>query len=275
MLTDPSDGLPCDEVGNWTLLKHSWLARYVEVSGKARKKYLGPGKAGATFVDLFCSFGKSRIKGKNKSIDGSAMVAWNKSESTNSPFSQILIADHFDDRRSTCGKRLAHAGAPVREIPGNAVEAAKQLIKMLHPGGLHLVFADPYSLAALDFQIIKTLSRLKRVDIIMLVSAMDFQRNLGANLIAGENESDFDFFCPGWRKRVDPRGSKSNIRAQILECWKQNITDLKMGLSPEMKLIEGPKGQRLYWLLLAAKNPLAHKFWDWASNPEKQGKLFG
>jgi hypothetical protein len=39
-----------------------------------------------------------------------------------------------------------------------------------------------------------------------------------------------------------------------------------------MKLITGSKGQPLYWLLLAAKHALAHKFWATASK-SAQGSL--
>ena len=41
--------------------------------------------------------------------------------------------------------------------------------------------------------------------------------------------------------------------------------------STDMKLLTGAKNQPLYWLLLAAKHELAHKFWATASNVEGQG----
>ena len=40
-----------------------------------------------------------------------------------------------------------------------------------------------------------------------------------------------------------------------------------------MRLLKGGKNQPLYWLLLAAKHELAHKFWATASNVEGQGKF--
>ena len=45
------------------------------------------------------------------------------------------------------------------------------------------------------------------------------------------------------------------------------------GLGRNTQLITGSKNQPLYWLLLAAKHDLAHKFWATASNVEGQGKL--
>jgi hypothetical protein len=41
-----------------------------------------------------------------------------------------------------------------------------------------------------------------------------------------------------------------------------------------MQLITGDQGQHLYWLTLAARHELAHKFWKIAANKSGQGDLF-
>lgn len=44
--------------------------------------------------------------------------------------------------------------------------------------GLHFAFIYLYNLEVLDFRIISTLSTLKKIDLLIHLSAMDLQRNL-------------------------------------------------------------------------------------------------
>jgi three-Cys-motif partner protein len=81
-------------------------------------------------------------------------------------------------RRTACVERLRRAGAPVRELNGSAIEAARETITSIDQYGLHFAFLDPYNLGELDFSIIQTLLQLKRIDMLIHVSVMDLQRNL-------------------------------------------------------------------------------------------------
>ena len=176
LLIQGDDGLPAEEVGAWAVEKHNYLARYLDISRAARQKFLGPRKAGATFIDLFCATGRARIRETGHWIDGSAMAAWKIGLKGSAPFSQILVADIDEERRKACVERLRRAGAPVRELAGSAVEAAQMAVTTVNPYGLHFAFLDPYNLADLEFCIIKALSKLKRIDMLIHVSAMDFQK---------------------------------------------------------------------------------------------------
>jgi hypothetical protein len=49
---DPTDGLPAMPVGEWAQNKLALLKLYIEISRGVREKFIGPGKAGATFIDL-------------------------------------------------------------------------------------------------------------------------------------------------------------------------------------------------------------------------------
>ena len=137
---------------------------------------------------------------------------------------------------------------------------------------LHFAFVDPYNLDTLDFRVIQALSRLKRIDLLIHLSAMDLQRNLSINLAA--EDSAFDTFAPGWRDRVSTAGAQLEVRRRVVEYWRELVTSLGVWPSTEMKLITGSKNQPLYWLLMAAKHELPHKFWETAANVEGQGKLF-
>lgn len=271
-LVDGDDGLPVEEVAGHSKQKHEYLKRYLDISRSARKRFIdGPG--GATYIDLFCSVGRAKVRDTGEFIDGSAVAAWKISLESGTPFSAIYIADADDDRRRIMTERLKRLGAPVRELPGTALDAAALIPQQVNQYGLHFAFLDPYNLSALDFGILESLSTLKRIDMLIHVSAMDLQRNLGANMHS--EESEWDRFAPGWREHISPAAPQREIRRQVMEYWRNRVAALGVypGTDDDVKMITGQQNQYLYWLLLAAKHELALKFWKIASNPEGQFDL--
>lgn len=271
-LVDGDDGLQVEEVGLWAKEKQELLARYVDISRGARAKFIGPQKAGATYIDIFCGPGRSRIKDTSEFIDGSCVTAWRKSVEAKTPFSYVYISDKDEKRLALATDRLRRLGAPVIPIEGPAVVAAAAILKELEPRALHFAFVDPFSLGALDFSIFQSLTRRKRMDILVHLSKMDLQRNLDENL--GSEASVFDKFAPGWREAIDDEQTQRGIRSEIVDHWRALLSKLGTEASPEMRLLKGSRSQHLYWLLLLANHDLAHKFWKSASNVEKQGNLF-
>ncbi|MCG7509204.1 three-Cys-motif partner protein TcmP [Mesorhizobium retamae] len=271
-LVDGDDGLPVEEVGMWAKEKHTYLCRYIEISSATRKKYLGPEKGGAAYVDLFCGPGRSFIPESREWIDGGAVAAWKRSQAVGSPFTRIIVGDADPIRLSASVTRLRSLGAPVIALAGTANDVALKAIQKSPVYGLNFAFLDPYNLEALDFKIIEMLSRIKRMDILVHVSAMDLQRNLGTNIF-GE-QSAFDAFAPGWRDAVNLAQSQPSIRRDVFDYWRAIVAKLGVWPSTEIKLITGSKNQPLYWLLLAARHELAHKFWATASNLNRQRSLF-
>lgn len=266
------DGLPADEVGVWAKEKHTYLKRYLDISRAARKKYIGDRKGGAIYFDLFCGTGRSKIRGTQEWIDGGAVAAWKTSCDGGAPFSDIHISDLDEERLNACATRLCKLGAPVHPIHASAADAAEKMVSAVSGYALHFAFVDPYNLEALDFRVIQALSRLKRIDLLIHLSAMDLQRNLSVNLAA--DDSAFDAFAPGWREKVSTTGAQAEVRRRVVEYWRELVTNLGVWPSTDQRLITGEKNQPLYWLLLAAKHELAHKFWETAANVEGQGKLF-
>lgn len=270
-LIDGDDGLPAEEVGIWAKEKHDCLCRYIDISRAVRARWVGQGKAGATYIDPFCGPGRCRVRETGEWIDGGAVAAWKKSRDGGAPFTQVYVGDLDQQRRGAVATRLRQLGAPVVEIDGAAVQSIRQVVASLNHHGLHFAFLDPFSLEALDFGIIDALSKFKHIDMLVHVNQMDLQRNLVSN--ATSDESAFDRFAPGWRNEVDLVQGQQGIRQQVFQYWRDQVASLGVWTSTEMRLITGSKNQPLYWLLLAAKHDLAHKFWATASNVEGQGKL--
>jgi len=270
-LIDGDDGLPAEEVGVWAKEKHDCLCRYIDISRRAREKYLGSGKAGATYIDLFCGPGRCRVRDTGEWIDGGVVAAWKKSRDGGAPFTQVYIGDIDTQLREAAANRLRQMGAPVIEIDGAAVQSVERVVARVNPYGLHFAFLDPFDLANLNFDIIVVLSRLRRIDMLVHVSQMDLQRN--AISYARAERSAFDLFAPGWRERVPVDQSQQALRQQVFQYWRDRVAGLGVWPSMEMRSLTGGNNQPLYWLLMAAKHPLPHKLWATASNIEGQGKL--
>ena len=268
---DGDDGLPAEDVGIWAKEKHDYLCRYIDISRSTRAKFLGPGKAGATYIDLFCGPGRCKVRESGEWIDGGVVAAWKKSREGNAPFSQVFIGDLDTQRRQAAATRLRNLGAPVVEIDGAAVDAVMRIVAQLNAYGLHFAFLDPFDLAALNFDIIVALSTLRRIDMLVHISQMDLQRNVVS--YATTDNSPFDSFAPGWREKVSIIQGQQELRQQIFQFWRDKVAALGVWPSTDMRLLTGSKNQPLYWLLMAAKHSLPHRFWVTASNVEGQGSL--
>ena len=265
------DGLPLDEVGPWALQKHELLRKYVDISRGVRTKFInGPG--GASYIDLFCGTGRAVIRDTGEVIDGSPLVAFKCARLGGASFSQVHIADASIDKCKATEQRLIAAGGSPSTYVGVAEQTAKQVVKHLNPYGLHFVFLDPFNLQALPFSVIEAFARLKRVDMLIHVSAQDLQRNLGRYIQPGD--SRLDNFAPGWRKAVSLNQSQRAIRAGILSHWASKITALGLPPAKHVELVTGPtKNQRLYWLVFVGRHELASEFWDKIRNLWGQGQL--
>lgn len=264
------DGQPVEEVGSWAKQKHEYLRRYIDISRGVRQQFIGPRNAGATYIDLFSGPGRAKIR-NGEFIQGSCVAAWEMSRRGGSPFSSVIIADSDAERLGLAESRLRKLGAPVTAHLGKAADTAKVIARLLNPYGLHFAFIDPFNLGAFDFEVMKAFSGFQRIDTIVHVSKMDLQRNLGFNVKAQQDA--FEVFAPGWRNVVNLSQPQAAIRRGVFDHWRNLVASAGIAPSANMKLITGSKGQHLYWLLLAAKHDLAHKFWDAASN-DGQGSLF-
>ncbi len=87
------DGYRREKVGPWVKDKHDRLARYIGISRSVRAMFMGKGKAGATFIDLYSGPGRVRIRDTAEVIHGSPLVAWRESVDGGKAFSQVHVAD--------------------------------------------------------------------------------------------------------------------------------------------------------------------------------------
>jgi three-Cys-motif partner protein len=263
-------GLWVEHVGPWATEKLKIVTDYIQASSAARRQYLG---SGASYIDVFCGPGRSKIRTTGKYIDGSPVAAFKKanSEASLARFTDMHISDADTDLLGSAEARLSRLGAPVRPTPGPASIAIPQIVKHLNTSGLHFAFLDPHNLGSLSFDLFESLAKLKRIDIIVHVSLSDLQRN--ADRYTSAAHSEFDRFVPGWRDRLQTDTNQSSLRAAIIEYWSEKVMSLGLPRAEHCELFKGPNNQRLYWLIFLSKHPLAHSLWSKISSAAKSPEL--
>jgi three-Cys-motif partner protein len=267
-LVSGDDGLPAEEVGEWVVAKHKLLCDYIQISSTTRKKYITPPRnGGAAYIDLFCGPGRAKVRGTGAFVDGGSVAAWRKSVESGSPFSRVIIGDTDRERLEAAKARLVWLNAPVVALLGTARDNASSAWQLTPKYGLNFAFLDPFNLGSLDFNIIATLSRLQRIDMLVHVSQMDLQRNFDRNAMLAD--SALDAFAPGWRDGVDLNQGQRAVRQAYFNFWKEQVDRLGVAASTDIRLITGPGNQPLYLLLLAARHELAHKFWQIVAKQDK------
>jgi three-Cys-motif partner protein len=276
-LVEGDDGQQVEEVGDWIEEKLFDVRTYVGLSHGARRKFLGLGKAGATYIDLFCGPGRARIRDNARYVDGMAVAAWKTAVAKGSPYSTVYIADKDERRRKLCAQRLKALGAPVAEILGTAADAAEKLRTVLHPQALHFALLDPYSLGALRFDILANLAAFQRMDILAHVSSMDLTRNIELQSTDLHEDNEFEEFAPAWREHIPVNLPRAERRAEVIRYWVWRVAmELGIEASESMHPIKNSKTLTLYWLVLLSRHELARKFWDATvrSRPQSTKEMF-
>lgn len=273
---DPTDGYRRQIVGDWVHDKHMRLTRYVGISRAVRNKFTGFYGSEATLIDLYCGPGKIRTKKSKEVLDGSAVAAWNEATKLKAPFSKVHVADLIEANVDACRVRLERFGARVEPEVGPAVETVRRIVPKLNPHGLHFAFLDPFDLKTLPFEIIETLARVKRIDLLIHVSTSTLRRNI-KRWLESPDETSLDVFAPGWRDAIDLSGTDFKTRGLYINYWCDLVRQLGLQTSHKsfVRVRGGPTNAPLYELAFAARNPKAIEFWNKivASEPHHQASF--
>jgi three-Cys-motif partner protein len=266
--THGDDGLVVEKVGSWAVDKLKIVTDYVYASGGARSRFA---RSGAVYIDVFCGPGRCLIRDTTKFIDSSPVAAFKRALESPGRFTSIDVSDADDELLTAAEKRLNAISAPVRTYAGPATAAMPKIVQSLDPYGLHLAFLDPHNLGTLSFDLFEQLAKLRRIDVIAHVSLSDLQRN--ADRYTREAHDQFDKFAPGWRDKVSTEMNQKAFPAALIQYWCDKILELNFPQAPHWELITGDHGQRLYWLVLLARDELAHKLWSKITSAAKAPKF--
>ena len=259
---DPFPALPIelgrlgDGVGRWVPeMKHTYLAKYVEGTRRAREKF-----SQRVYVDLFCGPGRVQVKGERATRHGGAQIAWQHSRRDGTEFTACLVGDLDASRASACGERLVPLGAPAMAFPGAAELTVDQMFGKIPANALCLAYLDPYNLQYLSFSVIEKLAKLKYVDFAVHFSTMDLRRNVLMEY--NPERARFDAAAPGWRDHVDPLAFvRGDADEAFFDYWCGLVKGLGFTISQRMPLVRDDGNRPLYHLVFFSRHPLPNRIW--------------
>src|SRR6266571_3177852 len=139
------DGLITEEIGGWGEEKYRLLGLYAQMFAASMKDKWEC----RTYIDLFAGSGRAKIKGANRIVSGSPLVAL----SVNPAFDKYIFCEKSKDKLLALEARVLrdYPAANVSFVSGNANESLSQILEKIpkHTKDfrvLSLCFVDPYNL---------------------------------------------------------------------------------------------------------------------------------
>lgn len=268
---DPCPGLaiergPEDQgVGDWVpKIKHTLLAKYISSAYAAMNDW--PERV---FLDPFCGPGRIQVKGEAFTRDGGSVVAWRQALKSGTSYTQVLVGDINPEKVGATDLRLRTLGANVLAFEGPAADTVLQMIKQVPRGALCLAYIDPYNLSLLNFNMIRALSQLPKIDFAVHFSTMDLSRNV--HMESDPERFRFDQVAPGWKQAL-AGVSKTNQRVAFFNYWMDLVRSLGFEFSREMPLVSNNSGHEIYRLVFFARHNLPIRLWgDVAKDGQQPG----
>ncbi len=260
------DGLKLpDPVGSWSEKKYSLVGGYCEIFNKGIKNFF----KNRVYIDLFAGAGYAPIKGRNKILMSSALIAL----SIPTPFTKYIFCELDIEKINALEERVKRDFPDkvdnVVFIQGDSntnISKVIEIIKSLGDSTISFCFVDPFSLN-LQFNTIEKLAKVGRVDfLILLALMMTAKRNLH-NYIEDESAT-IDLFINknNWR---DPFRNKEVRKEDFIKflakTYDENMKKLgynveSEGLKPKVDAEE--YNLALYYLAFYSKNALGNKFFE-------------
>jgi len=223
------------------------------------------------YIDLFAGSGHSKIKGTNRIIAGSPLVALN----IDPIFDKYIFCEKDPDKLNALQLRVSrdYSRANVDFQPGDANELVSQILNKIpqHRRNykvLSFCFVDPYNLKDLAFDTIDRLSS-RFVDFLVLIATdMDAARNVSSY----ERPQSFvvDRFLgePDWRDGWrEAKGKRESFSSYLMRRFSGQMEARKYIRAPieETKLVRSTeKNLPLYRLALFSRHELGKSHWEQA-----------
>ncbi len=185
------DGLALDTVNPYAEEKHRFLAHYAEMFAKGMQNRFDH----RIYLDLFSSSGYAKIKGTERIIQTSPILAL----SLPVPFTRYVFCDLSEEKISALRKRVerSHPSCDAHYYVGDVNQTISTVLAELPDfkagnTGLSLCFIDPYAAKNLRYETMKSLSKIYVDLFVMIPSYIDLNRHQTAQCEQEEMKSSFD-----------------------------------------------------------------------------------
>ena len=192
------DGLVSEEIGSWGEEKYRILSLYSQLFAASMKNKWQC----RVYIDLFAGSGRSRIKGTNKIVAGSPIVAMN----VEPKFDKYIFCERNAEKLSALQARVSRdfLSADISFQPGDANESVEDILAKIpqHTKAfkvLSFCFVDPYNLKDLAFATIDRLSSRFMDFLVLIATDMDATRNISVYELPDNKVVENFLGLPDWR----------------------------------------------------------------------------
>jgi hypothetical protein len=251
-------------VGPWAEKKYNLMGGYAAIFNKGIKNRF----KNRVYIDLFAGAGYARIKGRNKILKSSSLIAL----SLPVPFTHYIFCEMNHDRFDALQKRVKRDHPDKFDnchfLEGDSNINVSKVIKIINDlegSTISFCFVDPFSLN-LHFSTIKQLSGVGRVDfLILLALQMDANRNF--IYYSDEDNKKVDLFIgkKNWRepfKNADVR--REDFIRYLAKVYDENMKRLGYKVYEQLKPKVDAEEYKLalYYLAFYSKHELGNKFFQ-------------
>lgn len=272
------DGLITPEVGLWSEYdKYRLMAEYSNLFVKAMRSKWDQ----LVYIDLFAGAGISKIKGEERRVYGSPLLALTQE----CPFDGLVFCEADNEKFDALKVRVKKldSSANVTFLKGDANSLVEDILAAIPKGSrenkvLTFCFVDPFKLANLQFNTLRKLSNIYIDFMVLIPSGMDAHRNQEALLNPGNSVLMEFTGCADWRDLWDNYEAKTEFRRFVVEIFGRSMQSLGFQFDP----VENPavvrsssKNLYLYDLVFFSKHSLGTHFWSQSKkSASPQRKLF-
>ena len=258
------DGLITEEIGDWGQEKYRHLHLYCQLfSASLKNKF-----ECRVYIDLFAGSGRSKIKGTNRIVAGSPIVALN----VDPMFDKYIFCEKDPEKLHALETRVArdHPNANVDFQSGDANELVGQILEKIPQHAknfkvLSFCFVDPYNLKDLVFDTIDRLSSLFVDFLVLIATDMDAARNVSIYELRQSTVVERFLGVPDWRDEWQmAKVKRESFSSYLMRRFSGQMENRKYIRVPieETKLVRSTeKNLPLYRLALFSRHELGKNHW--------------
>jgi three-Cys-motif partner protein len=270
------DGLIYAPVGSWGEQKYKLVSMYNELFATGMKARWQT----RVYIDLFAGSGKARIKGTDRIVCGSPLLALSLPDQYDKYIFCESDATNADALRRRVNNEFPSEAVSI--IQGNCNEVVDDIVKLIPPHSkqnkvLSFCFVDPFSLV-IKFATLKKLAEHFMDFLIVLALSMDGVRNVATYL--EENNRRIDEFLgkDDWRS-LWSEAEKSGMSFQLFlaEQFAGQMIGLgfkKESLSAMIEIRSSDKNLPLYHLAFFSRSDKGYEFWKKIQKYTSEPTLF-
>jgi three-Cys-motif partner protein len=258
------DGLETAEVRAWAEEKYRIVGLYDRLFSTGMKKKWDC----RVYIDLYSAAGHARIKGTQKIIRGSPLIALNIPD----PFDKYILCEKNPKLMKALKQRVS-TGFPavdVSFIPGDCNEKVGEILSEIPPHSkkktvLSFCFVDPFNIG-IQFETIRALTGKIMDFLIVLAVGMDATRN--EVQYADPENAQIDRFLGNttWRVRwTQAQKLKVPFRHFLAQEYADQMAGLgyiKVGVVKMKEVKSDERNLPLYHLAFFSKSKRGYTFWE-------------